>query len=103
MTAAAAKERPPSPPTSNDGDFGLAESIEFASLQELQQHASGGSRYMPRSSRSAPVNEHELVSTARATRSGLTTDAEHPQDQYGDPTLYQTAPAHGYYTPQPVS
>ena len=103
MTATAATERPPSPPNSNDGDFGLAESIEFADLRELQQHASGEGKYTPRSIRSAPVNNHEIVSIARATRLGVTTDADNPQDLYGDPTHYQTAPAHGYYTPQPVS
>ncbi len=104
MAATTAAERPPSPPNSNDGDFGLAESSELVVFQGTHQDDAGDAKYAPRSIRPAPVNHHHLVSTSCLRRTTVTWEADTPQDQYGDPSHYQTAPSQEYYaTSQPVS
>jgi hypothetical protein len=58
--AAVVGERPPSPPISNDGDFGLV---------TVQQHVAGLERHAPpRSIKPAPIpiSEPEIVSTSQA-------------------------------------
>ena len=76
MTSAAVIKQPPSPPQSNDGDFDLS---------AVQQHVASLDRYQP----------------PRSIRPAMTVTAE---DQYGDPSKYQTAPAPSYYpTAQTVS
>src|ERR1700722_12213900 len=60
MTTAVVREQPPSPPISNDGDFGLV---------AVQQHVAGLEKHAPpRSIRPAPVStsEPEIVSMSQA-------------------------------------
>jgi hypothetical protein len=98
MTAAVVGERPPSPPISNDGDFGLV---------AVQQHVAGLEKHAPpRSIRPAPVrtSEPETVSTSQAVApdAEVKNVSDFLQDQYGDPSIYETAQNHTYYPAQPV-
>lgn len=59
MATAVVGERPPSPPISNDGDFGLV---------AVEQHVAGLEKHAPpRSIRPAPIptSEPEIVSTSQ--------------------------------------
>jgi hypothetical protein len=98
MTAAVVGERPPSPPISNDGDFGLV---------AVQQHVAGLEKHAPpRSIRPAPVrtSEPEMVSTSQAAApdADVKNVSDFLQDQYGDPSIYETAQNYTYYPAQPV-
>jgi hypothetical protein len=98
MTAAVVGERPPSPPISNDGDFGLS---------AVQQHVAALENHAPpRSIRPAPISisDPEIVCTSQTAvpnnMGGGRSDAL--QDHYGDPSMYQTAQNYIYYPAQPV-
>lgn len=98
MTAAVVGERPPSPPISNDGDFGLS---------AVQEHVAGlENQASPRSIRPAPlrISDPDIVSTSpvAAPTEGVVNRSDSPQDQYGDPSMYQTAQNYTYYPAQPV-
>ena len=98
MTAAVVGERPPSPPISNDGDFGLG---------AVQQHVASLDKHAaPRSLRPAPISisDPEIVSTphAVAPNDEKRNGSDPLQDQYGDPSMYETAQNYTYYPVQPV-
>jgi hypothetical protein len=98
MTAAVVGERPPSPPISNDGDFGLS---------AVQQHVADLEKQaVPRSIKPAPISigDPEIVSTSLAAvpTDVVVSRSDYLQDQYGDPSMYQTAQNYTYYPVQPV-
>jgi hypothetical protein len=80
-------ERPPSPPISNDGDFGL--SAVQQNVADLKKHAP------PRTIRPAPISisdpEIVSISTTAAPR-----DLTLFQDHYGDPSMYETPQNYTY-------
>jgi hypothetical protein len=89
----AVKQQPPSPPQSNDGDFGLG---------VVQQHlASLDQQPSPQLLRPAGLEEQLIVSDAPSLPNDLVTNLV--KDPYGDPSQYQTAEHHVYYPSQPVS
>lgn len=91
---AASKQRPPSPPQSNDGDF---------DLRAVQQHIVGLSREaLDPPVQSHGLAEHAPVSEETPVNRQRNTDYRW-QEQYGDPTDFQTAISHVYYPSQSVS
>ena len=99
MTATVVGDRPPSPPLSHDGDFGLG---------AVQQHVAGLEKHAPpRLIRPAPVSlsDPEMVSDPQSEMPQymLRKDPDSCQDLYGDPSMYQTAQNYTYYPVQPVS
>jgi hypothetical protein len=98
MTTSVVGERPPSPPISNDGDFGLS---------AVQQHVAALENHAPpRSIRPAPISisDPEIVSTSQTTvpNAIVASRSDALQDHYGDPSMYQTAQNYTYYPAQPV-
>lgn len=90
---AASKQRPPSPPQSNDGDF---------DLRAVQRHIVGLSREsLDPPIKSHGLSEHTTVSEETPIDGQLNTDYRW-QEQYGDPTDFQTAISHVYYPSQTV-
>lgn len=98
MTAAVVGERPPSPPISNDGDFGLT--VVPGDAAGLEKHAP------PREVRAAPIGigDPGIVSTSQVAAPVDVTRSisDSLQDLYGNPSLYHTAQNYTYYTAQPV-
>jgi hypothetical protein len=98
MTAAIVGERPPSPPISNDGDFGFTAVPDDTA--GLEKHAP------PREVRSAPtgIGDPGIVSTSQVAAPVDVTrrTSDSFQDLYGNPSLYHTAQNYTYYTAQPV-
>jgi hypothetical protein len=94
MTAPAEVQRPPSPPHSNDGDFGLPAVRDHVADLERQSLP----RSIPAAPMSAPVSPS--VSQQAQTTPERRASIDEVKDQYGDPLEYQTAPTPAYY-PQP--
>jgi hypothetical protein len=98
MTTAVVGERPPSPPISNDGDFGL--SVVQQHVADMKKHAP------PRSIRPAPISigDAEIVSIRQRQPPSdvAVSGSDSFQDHYGDPSMYETAQNYTYYSVQPV-
>ena len=95
MASETAAQRPPSPPHSHDGDFGLA-----AVQDHNERHDSAD---QPRSIKAEVPSVEADVSNVDKETTPEVQETDRQQDQYGDPSHYQTAPVHAYYAAEPVS